>query len=113
MGKNIKCFRVDDMKELEMWCMFGHGRKLALCEKIGCSRQNLEQLIKSSENKRSYKTEMSQVEQDEMFSIEKAKRNMIRAAEHIAHDDLTVQKKAHFELARWADIYADLNKVMK
>ena len=26
------------MKELEMWCMFGHGRKLALCEKIGCSR---------------------------------------------------------------------------
>ena len=59
------------------------------------------------------KTEISQVEQDEMFSIDKAKRNMIRAAEHIAHDDLNVQKKAHFELARWADIYADLNKVMK
>ena len=113
MGKNIKRFRVDDMKELEMWCMFGYRRKLALCEKIGCSRQNLEQLIKSSENKRRYKAEINQVEQDEMFSIEKAKRNMIRAAEHIAHDDFSVQQRAHFELARWADIYADLNKVMK
>lgn len=101
------------MKELEMWCMFGYGRKLALCEKIGCSRQNLEWLIKSTSNKKSYASEMSQVEQDEMFSIDKAKRNMIRAAEHIAHDDLMVQKKAHFELVRWADIYADLNKVMK
>ena len=101
------------MKELEIWCMFGYRRKLALCEKIGCSRQNLEQLIKSSENKRNYKAEMSQVEQDEMFSIDKAKRNMIRAAEHIAHDDLAVQQRAYFELARWADIYADLHKVMK
>lgn len=97
------------MKEIEIWCMFGHGRKLALCEKIGCSRQNLEQLS----NKRSYENEMNQVEQDEMFSIDKAKRNMIRAAEYIAHDDLNIQKKAHFELARWADIYADLKKVMK
>ena len=101
------------MRELEMWCMFGHGRKLALCEKIGCSRQNLELLIKSNKNKRSYKTEMNQVEQDEMFSVGKAKRNMIRAAEYIAHDDFIVQQRAHFELARWADIYADLNKVMK
>ena len=101
------------MNELKMWCMFGHGRKLALCEKIGCSRQNLELLIKAEKNKRSYKTEMSLVEQDEMFSIDKAKRNMIRAAEHIAHDDSIVQQRAHFELARWADIYADLNKVMK
>ena len=56
---------------------------------------------------------MGQVEQDEMFSIEKAKRNMIRAAEHIAHDDFSVQQRAHFELARWAGIYADLHKVMK
>ena len=101
------------MKDLELWCMFGHGRKLALCEKIGCSRQNLEQLIKANENKRSYKAEMSEVEQDEMFSIERAKRNMIRAAQHIAHDDLSVQQIAYFELARWADIYADLNKVLK
>ena len=106
MGKNIKRFRVDDMKELEMWCMFGYRRKLALCEKIGCSRQNLEQLIKSSENKRSHKTEMSQVEQDEMFSVDKAKRNMIRAAEHIAQEDFRVQKKALFELPRGADFYA-------
>lgn len=101
------------MKEIEIWCMFGHGRKLALCEKIGCSRQNLEQLIKSTSNKKTYSCEMNQVEQDEMFNIDKAKRNMIRAAEHIAHDDLNVQKKAYFELTRWADIYADLKKVMK
>ena len=113
MGENIKRFRVDGMNKIQMWCMFGHGRKLALCEKIGCSRQNLEQLIKSGDNKRSYKAEINQVEQDEMFSIDKAKRNMIRAAEHIAHDDFSVQQRAHFELARWADIYADLNKVMK
>lgn len=93
--------------------MFGHGRKLSLSKAIGCSRQNLEQLINAEANKRDYRKEMNKVEQEEMFNPDKAKRNMIRAAEHIAHDDLKVQKKAHFELARWADIYADLNKAMK
>lgn len=101
------------MGEIELWCMFGHGRKLSLSKAIGCSRQNLEQLINAEANKRDYRKEMNKVEQEEMFNPDKAKRNMIRAAEHIAHDDLKVQKKAHFELARWADIYADLNKAMK
>ena len=71
------------MKELEMWCMFGYGRKLALCEKIGCSRQNLDQLIKSSDNKRSYKTEMSQVEQDEMFCFINAKHFILLDLAHL------------------------------
>lgn len=101
------------MGEIELWCMFGHGRKLSLSKAIGCSRQNLELLINAQANKRNYKKEMNQVEQEEMFNLDKAKRNMIRAAEHIAHSDFNVQQRAYFELARWADIYADLNKVMK
>lgn len=93
--------------------MFGHGRKNLMCHLLKCSRQNLEQLINSDSNKRSFGKEINIIEHSEMFNVDKAKANMVRAAEHIAHENLIVQQRAYFELARWADIYADLNKVMK
>lgn len=96
-----------------MWCMFGHGRKNLMCNLLKCSRHNLEQLINARSNKRSFTKEINIIEHAEMFNVDRAKANMIRAAEHIAHNDFKVRKRAYSELTRWAEIYADLNKVMK
>ena len=96
------------MTELELWVRMGVGRLTALGLELGCSKQNIEQLVKSNKHKdeKRIAEAVLNIEGRESRVVRCCKNNILNSAKFSAHSIEWVRKKAHFNLIFWSEQYA-------
>ena len=96
------------MTELEMWCDMGLYRRMAVARKLGVTKQNVQQLMRTKETTDRIYNVINLVEQDEMKSVLHCKTNILKAAQYTKSSSELMRSKAYFALSMWVDIYSDL-----
>lgn len=96
------------MTELELWVRMGVGRITALGLELNCSKQNVEQLIKSKTHKNpdGIANAITNIEQREARVERCCRNNILGAARFTTHSQEWIRKKAQFSLIVWSEFYA-------
>ena len=96
------------MTELELWVKMGTGRLTALSLELECSKQNVEQLVRSIEhkNKERIVNAVESIEAREKRVARCCKNNILNSAKFSAHAEEWIRKKAQFSLIVWSEFYA-------